>query len=114
MAQSVDLGRDKVAADISALLALQPAALQNISATASTVVKPQRNGVSATKALDNFTPSATSPDQSQNLSRAYVHAMRNEVLITHQRGGGEVVASRLDELRTRGQGVVEALSDVKV
>jgi hypothetical protein len=107
------LERSRLSSDMNALMSLSETTLRSLSKQQPNTSTPANSNLTAVEALDAFSPGSSSPEASQVLSRAYVRAMRDEVLPLEKQGGGGAIAARLDAVRSHGQGVVEAMSEVK-
>ena len=68
---------------------------------------------SAVEALETISINTSTPDETQPLTRAYITAMRTEVLGIDG-GAHEDLGNKLDHLRGKAEGISEALSEVKV
>jgi hypothetical protein len=100
-----------LASDINALRALTPSALAGLSdkRPQSSPTAPYDNAV---ETLGTTTINTSTPDQRQALAKAYIKAMRKDVLGV-DRDANEEMGNRLDELRGRAEGISEALGGVK-
>jgi hypothetical protein len=88
---------------------MPPANLNNLSLnnTTSTTTKD------AVEALETVSINTSSPDETQPLTRAYIKAMRSEVLGIDG-GANEELGDKLNALRRKAEGISEALGEVKV
>lgn len=67
----------------------------------------------AVEALKTVSINTGTPDETQPLARAYIKAMRSEVLGIDG-SANEDLGNRLDKIRGKAKGISEALSEVKV
>jgi len=111
MAQANHITPRGLASDIDALRTLTPSALAGLSdkRPQSSPIAPSDNAV---QTLETTSINTSTPDQSQALAKAYIKAMRKDVLGV-DRDANEEMGNRLDELRGRAEGISEALGGVK-
>ncbi|CAD6577748.1 MAG: hypothetical protein TREMPRED_002029 [Tremellales sp. Tagirdzhanova-0007] len=127
MSTSPSLSREQLQADISHLLTLTPTTLSSLlNPDISTPFPPQPISASSTSTagsppasaiqiLDTFTPSSSLVTASQDLIKAYIRDMRGDILRTHEVGlDGERLGGRIDVVREKAEGVVDALEGVRV
>lgn len=117
--QQASITRESVSRDVELLVKMPTAILTNIlrsSSSSTSRLNSAENAEqkAATDILNDFSPSATTPNDSQSLAKAYIRSMQDDVMQVKEQDEGEVVAKQLDDLRARGQGVAEALSEIKV
>jgi hypothetical protein len=106
-----------LSSDIALLLTLPHQTTRSLLSSSST--PPSSNDFPTSKphtALDfltAYTPSTTDHEASQNLANAYISEMRG-IILSMDLGEGEKLGRRIDEVRELGEGVSEALKEVKV
>jgi uncharacterized protein involved in exopolysaccharide biosynthesis len=112
MAQQRVISSQALAGDIDTLRSLPASTLASISGNSSKSNSdaPLRNAV---ETLEITSISSTDPDHSQALAKAYIKAMRKDVLGIDG-NANEEMGNRLDELRGRAEGISGALGQVKV
>jgi hypothetical protein len=104
------LSRAKLSNDIDILRSLLKAQTKSLShRNAPTTTTPK----TAVQALETISINTSSADETQPLTRAYIKAMRAEVLGIDG-GANEELGNKLDHLRGKAEGISEALSEVKV
>jgi len=109
-AQTSTLDRAKLANDISILRSLSKSKTKSLSRDdAPTTTAPK----SAVEALETISINTSTPDETQLLTGAYIKCMRAEV-IGIDGGANEDLGNKLDHLRSKAEGISEALSEVKV
>lgn len=67
----------------------------------------------AVEALETVSVNTSTPDEIQPLTKAYIQAMRSEVLGIDG-GANEELGNKLDGIRGKAEGISEALSEVKI
>lgn len=67
----------------------------------------------AVEALESVSIHTSTPDEAQPLTRAYINAMRKEVMGIDG-GSNEELGNKLDEIRERAEGISGALTEVRV
>jgi hypothetical protein len=102
--------KEAVASDLDTLLQLSNPLSRLLNPSTTTSSTAQRSSLYL---LEEYTPSTTDHDASQALAETYVRDMRGNVL-SIDRGEGEKLGVRIDEIRGKAEGVVSALGDVKV
>jgi hypothetical protein len=108
--QISSLSRAKLSNDIDILRSLPKAQTKSLyQRNTPTTTTPK----TAVEALETISINTSSPDESQPLTRAYIKAMRTEVLGIDG-GANEKLGNKLDHLRGKAEGISEALSEVKV
>jgi len=95
--------------DIDLMRSMPPAKLNNLSANSTSPTTSK----SAVEALETVSINASAPDETQPLTRAYIKAMRDEVLGIDG-GANEELGNKLDLIRRKAEGISEALGEVKV
>ena len=108
--QNNTLDRAKLANDIDILRSLPRSQTKSLTRSdGPTTTTPK----SAVEALETISINTSTPDETQPLTRAYITAMRTEVLGIDM-GANEDLGDKLDHLRSKAEGISEALSEVKV
>lgn len=108
--QNNTLDRAKLANDIDILRSLSKSKTKSVSRNdAPTTTTPK----SAVEALDTISINTSTPDETQLLTGAYIKSMRTEVLGIDG-GANEELGNQLDHLRSKAEGISEALNEVKV
>jgi hypothetical protein len=67
----------------------------------------------AVEALETVSINTCTPNETQPLTKAYINAMRSEVLGIDG-GANEELGNKLDAIRGKAEGISEALGEVKV
>lgn len=101
------MDRAALSRDISTLVALGPSILTDASTKEATTTP------SAVTALDTISIGQCTPDESQVLTKAFMKAMRQDVMSIREEES-EIIGSRLDTLRSKAEGMAEALGEVRV
>lgn len=103
------IDRAKLANDINILRSLPKLQAKSVTRGDGPTTSPK----SAVEALDTISINTSTPDETQLLTGAYIKSMRTEVL-TIDGGANEDLGNELDHLRSKAEGISEALSEVKV
>lgn len=103
------MDRKSLSYDLSTLCSLD---LSLLSGT-STKANPPTPAPNAVTALDTISIGTCSPDESQSLTKAYIKAMRQDVMSIKDEES-EIIGTRLDTLRGKAEGMTEALGEVHV
>lgn len=104
---SNNMDRASLSRDISSLVALDRSVLSDTS-TKSAALVPD-----AVTALDTISIGKSTPDESQVLTKAYIKAMRHDVMSIKDEES-EIIGTKLDTLRGKAEGMTEALGEVRV
>jgi hypothetical protein len=107
--KSTPITRAALSKDIEVMRSMPQIKLSNLSRNEPSA--PTTKG--AVEALETVSINTSTPDEVQPLTKAYIKAMRTEVLGIDG-GANEELGSRLDEIRGKAEGISEALSEVKV
>jgi hypothetical protein len=108
-AKAPTITRAGLSKDIDLMRSLPPANLNNLSLNNTFPITPK----SAVEALETVPISTSTPDETQPLTRAYIKAMRSEVLGIDG-GANEELGDKLNAIRRKAEGISEALGEVKV
>jgi hypothetical protein len=101
--------RTALSKDIDLMRSMPPAKLNNLSLNNTTPTTTK----GAVEALETVSINTSTPDETQPLTRAYIKAMRDEVLGIDG-GANEELGNKLDAIRGKAEGISEALGEVKV
>lgn len=104
----INMDKASIGRDLSTLVALDPSILSDNPHSALEPTKPN-----AVTALDTVSIGSCTPDESQVLTKAYIKAMRGDVMSIRDEES-ENIGSRLDTLRGKAEGLTEALGEVRV
>lgn len=95
--------------DIDLMRSMPPAKLSSLSLN-NTIPTTTKNAV---EALETVSINTSTPDETQPLTKAYINAMRSEVLGIDG-GANEELGDKLDAIRRKAEGISEALGEVKL
>jgi hypothetical protein len=108
--QTTAITRASLSNDIDILRSKGPSNLTSIAQNKLLSVPTPANAV---EALESVSVNTSTPAETQPLTRAYIKAMRTEVLGLDG-GANEDLGNKLDALRGRAEGISEALAEIKV
>ena len=106
------ISRSKLSEDLDALLQIPRSSFASLLSAQKDVTAP-KDSSSALESLNTYSPNQADPETSRSLIKAYIRDMRGEVLAM-DRGEGERLGWRIDGVREKGEGLAEALGNVKV
>lgn len=95
--------------DIDLMRSMPPTKFNNLPPKSTTPTTTK----GAVEALETVSINTSAPDETQTLTRAYIKAMREEVLGIDG-GANEELGNKLDLIRRKAEGISEALGEVKV
>jgi hypothetical protein len=95
--------------DIDLMRSMPTAKLNNLSLNNTTPTTTK----GAVEALETVSINTCTPNETQPLTKAYINAMRSEVLGIDG-GANEELGNKLDAIRGKAEGISEALGEVKV
>jgi hypothetical protein len=108
-AKAQTITRAGLSKDIDLMRSMPPAKLNNLSLNNTTPTTTK----GAVEALETVSINISTPDETQPLTRAYIKAMRTEVLGIDG-GANEELGNKLDAVRGKAEGISEALGEIKV
>jgi hypothetical protein len=101
--------RTALSKDIDLMRSMPTAKPNNLSLNNTTPTTTK----GAVEALETVSINTCTPNETQPLTKAYINAMRSEVLGIDG-GANEELGNKLDAIRGKAEGISEALGEVKV
>jgi hypothetical protein len=101
--------RTGLSKDIELMRSMPPAILNSLSLNNTTPTTTK----GAVETLETLSINTSTPNETQPLTKAYINAMRSEVLGIDG-GANKELGNKLDAIRGRAEGISEALGEVKV